>query len=221
MVFPPPKRIGSRCLRKRPTRSHRRRQDGPSCPVPGFASNGAPMFRNVVPARDYPTVLVTPVTRARRSDSRWARRSTRQVGVNLVRSAVREHRESESASPRIRSTSRRPVALSRGPRARARTRSGRVRRTAGDFGPTWSTATARSANPQEGGGSPSRTRTYDKPVNSRLLYQLSYRGTRAPKGSAGRGPVKRPRGVDRHGFERARRGSGAPGRGGRRTTRSS
>ena len=25
-------------------------------------------------------------------------------------------------------------------------------------------------------GSPSRTRTYDKPVNSRLLYQLSYRG---------------------------------------------
>ena len=26
-------------------------------------------------------------------------------------------------------------------------------------------------------GSPSRTRTYDKPVNSRLLYQLSYRGS--------------------------------------------
>jgi hypothetical protein len=24
--------------------------------------------------------------------------------------------------------------------------------------------------------SPGRTRTYDKPVNSRLLYQLSYRG---------------------------------------------
>ena len=26
--------------------------------------------------------------------------------------------------------------------------------------------------------SPGRTRTYDKPVNSRLLYQLSYRGSR-------------------------------------------
>ena len=25
-------------------------------------------------------------------------------------------------------------------------------------------------------GSPSRTRTYDRSVNSRLLYQLSYRG---------------------------------------------
>ena len=28
------------------------------------------------------------------------------------------------------------------------------------------------------GGSPGRTRTCDQPVNSRLLYQLSYRGTR-------------------------------------------
>jgi hypothetical protein len=27
-------------------------------------------------------------------------------------------------------------------------------------------------------GSPGRTRTCDQPVNSRLLYQLSYRGTR-------------------------------------------
>jgi hypothetical protein len=27
-----------------------------------------------------------------------------------------------------------------------------------------------------GGGSPGRTRTCDQPVNSRLLYQLSYRG---------------------------------------------
>ena len=30
------------------------------------------------------------------------------------------------------------------------------------------------------GGSPGRTRTCDQPVNSRLLYQLSYRGTRQP-----------------------------------------
>ena len=29
----------------------------------------------------------------------------------------------------------------------------------------------------ESGGSPGRTRTCDQPVNSRLLYQLSYRGT--------------------------------------------
>ena len=29
---------------------------------------------------------------------------------------------------------------------------------------------------RERSGSPSRTRTYDQPVNSRLLYQLSYRG---------------------------------------------
>lgn len=29
-----------------------------------------------------------------------------------------------------------------------------------------------------GTGSPSKTRTCDKTVNSRLLYQLSYRGTR-------------------------------------------
>ena len=29
-----------------------------------------------------------------------------------------------------------------------------------------------------GGGSPSRTRTCDKAINSRLLYQLSYRGSR-------------------------------------------
>ena len=28
-------------------------------------------------------------------------------------------------------------------------------------------------------GSPSRTRTCDKSINSRLLYQLSYRGTSA------------------------------------------
>src|SRR5262245_39576406 len=36
-----------------------------------------------------------------------------------------------------------------------------------------------------GNGSASRTRTYDPAVNSRLLYQLSYRGTRsASKGSA-------------------------------------
>ena len=35
------------------------------------------------------------------------------------------------------------------------------------------------ATPHGGpGGSPSRTRTCDKPVNSRLLYQLSYRGRR-------------------------------------------
>lgn len=27
-------------------------------------------------------------------------------------------------------------------------------------------------------GSPSRTRTYDRAINSRLLYQLSYRGSR-------------------------------------------
>ena len=30
----------------------------------------------------------------------------------------------------------------------------------------------------EESGSPSRARTYDKAINSRLLYQLSYRGTR-------------------------------------------
>jgi hypothetical protein len=30
----------------------------------------------------------------------------------------------------------------------------------------------------DGCGSPGRTRTCDQPVNSRLLYQLSYRGTR-------------------------------------------
>lgn len=41
------------------------------------------------------------------------------------------------------------------------------------------------------GGSPSRTRTYDKPVNSRLLYQLSYRGSRH-KGTGGGRLVKRP-----------------------------
>lgn len=29
----------------------------------------------------------------------------------------------------------------------------------------------------EESGSPSRARTYDKAINSRLLYQLSYRGT--------------------------------------------
>ena len=32
---------------------------------------------------------------------------------------------------------------------------------------------------QKRSGSPSKTRTCDKPVNSRLLYQLSYRGTLA------------------------------------------
>jgi hypothetical protein len=30
-------------------------------------------------------------------------------------------------------------------------------------------------------GSPGRTRTCDQPVNSRLLYQLSYRGTRVQR----------------------------------------
>ena len=29
----------------------------------------------------------------------------------------------------------------------------------------------------KGSGSASRTRTYDRAINSRLLYQLSYRGT--------------------------------------------
>ncbi len=32
-------------------------------------------------------------------------------------------------------------------------------------------------NLQGENGSPSRARTYDKAINSRLLYQLSYRGT--------------------------------------------
>ena len=31
---------------------------------------------------------------------------------------------------------------------------------------------------EKGCGSPGRTRTCDQPVNSRLLYQLSYRGTK-------------------------------------------
>ncbi len=33
-------------------------------------------------------------------------------------------------------------------------------------------------------GSPGRTRTCDQPVNSRLLYQLSYRGTIVQFGGA-------------------------------------
>ena len=39
-------------------------------------------------------------------------------------------------------------------------------------------------------GSPNRTRTCDKSINSRLLYQLSYRGTRwqgAPYSKGSRG----------------------------------
>ena len=33
---------------------------------------------------------------------------------------------------------------------------------------------------KESAGSASRTRTYDRAINSRLLYQLSYRGTAKP-----------------------------------------
>jgi hypothetical protein len=36
----------------------------------------------------------------------------------------------------------------------------------------------KSSSASNGQSSPGRTRTYDKPVNSRLLYQLSYRGVR-------------------------------------------
>ena len=37
---------------------------------------------------------------------------------------------------------------------------------------------ARDGSDRDGAGSPSRTRTCDKAINSRLLYQLSYRGSR-------------------------------------------
>ena len=42
---------------------------------------------------------------------------------------------------------------------------------------------------RKGSGSPSKTRTCDKSVNSRLLYQLSYRGSWV-KGNPGGGGVK-------------------------------
>jgi hypothetical protein len=45
--------------------------------------------------------------------------------------------------------------------------------------------------PTRGGGSPSKTRTCDNPVNSRTLYQLSYRGTRG-KGYAGEARSQQP-----------------------------
>ena len=41
-------------------------------------------------------------------------------------------------------------------------------------------------------GSRSRTRTYDKAVNSRLLYQLSYPGSAGGPYSEGRGDWKAP-----------------------------
>lgn len=43
----------------------------------------------------------------------------------------------------------------------------------------------RSARCLKGFGSPSRTRTCDKAINSRLLYQLSYRGSPGRLGGAG------------------------------------
>ena len=43
-------------------------------------------------------------------------------------------------------------------------------------------------------GSPSKTRTCDKAVNSRLLYQLSYRGTVAFVSAYNKGDTDLPRG---------------------------
>ena len=46
---------------------------------------------------------------------------------------------------------------------------------------------ANYANSKQNNGSPGRTRTCDKSVNSRLLYQLSYRGTPGRESTGWRG----------------------------------
>lgn len=70
------------------------------------------------------------------------------------------------------------------------------------LGPQFDTAAKRERSARERnepargglvcGGSPSRTRTYDKPVNSRLLYQLSYRGIGWGSLTPPRGESRRP-----------------------------
>jgi hypothetical protein len=55
---------------------------------------------------------------------------------------------------------------------------------------SWVASGEQFCSTQEGSGSPSRTRTCDKAINSRLLYQLSYRGTRGREDTQPGGCVK-------------------------------